>query len=604
MKRIRSISILIVVAVMSIIGVTTIAAQAQRYQQLISDPKAETAAPSAGSLVTTTFTYQGLIKQSGSPINGNCDLAFGLFDAPSGGSPIGSAITRTLSIANGLFTVGLNFGDGSVFAAEARWLEIQVRCPAGGGGFTTLNARQSLSPMPYALALPGLYTTPNITSPNVIGGYSGNSVFPGVVGATIAGGGYAGWANVITASYASIGGGDRNMASNIDVTIGGGNLNAASGFAATIGGGNNNHATGDYATVSGGTTHSASGIAATVGGGSDNNASGYLATIPGGRFNSATMSTTLAAGYRAKANHAGTFVWADSTEADFVSTANDQFLIRANGRVGINTNNPTADLTISSSKSISSSFTGIDIYNSSSPAGLTGWRMQVVGSDTPSRVGNFELYYTSPFLVVQPGGNVGVGTTTINDKLQVNGDIRVGTSGTNGCVKGFGGAALTGSCSSDVRLKTNITPFPNMLDKVTALQPVYYNWRADQYPDYHFDGSTRSYGVIAQDVEKVLPELVGTDDRGFKTVNYSEIPVLLLQALKDLRVEKDTQIAAQQRQIDDLQSRLSNMEQNTTVSNPPAQSEPFNVFNLISVIALIGFVAMWLQQRTKRGGYR
>ncbi len=66
-------------------------------------------------------------------------------------------------------------------------------------------------------------------------------------------------------------------------------------------------------------------------------------------------------------------------------------------------------------------------------------------------------------LVVLPGGNVGIGQfddfPTITDKLQVFGDIRVGTTGTNGCIKDFGGNALAGTCSSDRRFKKDITPF-------------------------------------------------------------------------------------------------------------------------------------------------
>src|SRR5512140_808414 len=140
MKRIRSVSILIVLAVIGVVGVTTVAAQ--RSQSLAAARGVTSAAPLAGSIVTTTFTYQGLIKQSGSPINGSCDLAFRLFDQAASGAQIGSAITRTLSITNGLFTTGLNFGDGNIFASEARWLEIRAQCPAGSGGFTTLNPRQ------------------------------------------------------------------------------------------------------------------------------------------------------------------------------------------------------------------------------------------------------------------------------------------------------------------------------------------------------------------------------------------------------------------------------------------------------------------------------
>ena len=66
-----------------------------------------------------------------------------------------------------------------------------------------------------------------------------------------------------------------------------------------------------------------------------------------------------------------------------------------------------------------------------------------------------------------PDGNVGIGTfteiPTIADKLQVFGDIRVGTTGTNGCIKDFGGT-IAGSCSSDRRFKKDITPFGHVLE--------------------------------------------------------------------------------------------------------------------------------------------
>ena len=59
---------------------------------------------------------------------------------------------------------------------------------------------------------------------------------------------------------------------------------------------------------------------------------------------------------------------------------------------------------------------------------------------------------------IKSSGNVGIGTTAPVVALQVIGDIRVGTSGTNGCLQKFSGLALTGTCSSDERLKTNIRP--------------------------------------------------------------------------------------------------------------------------------------------------
>jgi hypothetical protein len=73
-------------------------------------------------------------------------------------------------------------------------------------------------------------------------------------------------------------------------------------------------------------------------GGGYNNSAGYVATIPGGANNLASGYYSFAAGQRAKATNQGAFVWADSQGADFSSTNNDQFLIRAQGGVGIGTN--------------------------------------------------------------------------------------------------------------------------------------------------------------------------------------------------------------------------------------------------------------------------
>ena len=152
-----------------------------------------------------------------------------------------------------------------------------------------------------------------------------------------------------------------------------------------------------------------------------------------------------------------------------------------------------------------------------------------------------------------------IGASTAATKLQVIGDIRVGTSGSNGCIQGFGGAALAGTCSSDVRLKQNIERFSPVLDKVIQLQPVSYEWQADAHPDYHF-GPERTTGLIAQEVERFFPEMVGTDAHGYKTVNYSELPLLLLQAMRDLKTENDKpreEVAAQKQQF---QSELDAIE--------------------------------------------
>jgi hypothetical protein len=142
----------------------------------------------------------------------------------------------------------------------------------------------------------------------------------------------------------------------------------------------------------------------------------------------------------------------------------------------------------------------------------------------------------------------------VNDKLQVYGDIRIGTTGTNGCIKNFAGTGILGTCSSDRRLKKDFTPFAPMLDKVTALQPVHYFWRADEFPDRHF-GNAQNYGLIAQDVEQVLPELVSTDSDGYKAIDYSKLPLLTIQSVKELKAKND----ALQQRVEELERLVAEM---------------------------------------------
>jgi hypothetical protein len=133
------------------------------------------------------------------------------------------------------------------------------------------------------------------------------------------------------------------------------------------------------------------------------------------------------------------------------------------------------------------------------------------------------------------------------DKLQVAGDIRagtvIGTGAGSGCIRRLDGSALAGTCSSDVRFKRDIRPFDLSLDRVAALRPVDYSWRADEFPDRAF-GTARTYGLIAQDVEQVLPELVSSDEQGFKAVDYTRLPLLAIQAIKELKERNDALTAS------------------------------------------------------------
>jgi hypothetical protein len=162
----------------------------------------------------------------------------------------------------------------------------------------------------------GFYTN----APNVVGGSSVNTTLTTVVGVTIAGGG----------ANNSLGDSYPNKVSANFGTIGGGKANEVSGIYSTISGGDHNTVSGNYATATGGDGNVASGEYSMVGGWL-NTASGDYATVCGGALNDASGQSSFAAGTRAKADHNGSFVWADYNTADFHSFTSNQFAVRCTG---------------------------------------------------------------------------------------------------------------------------------------------------------------------------------------------------------------------------------------------------------------------------------
>jgi hypothetical protein len=115
-------------------------------------------------------------------------------------------------------------------------------------------------------------------------------------------------------------------------------------------------------------------------------------------------------------------------------------------------------------------------------------------------------------------GDVGINSTTPTEKLDVVGTVK----------------ATDFNTTSDQNLKTNIQTIENPLDKIVQIRGVNFEWKENNKP---------SAGVIAQEVEKVLPQLVNGEDT--KTVNYNGLIGLLIEAVK-----------AQQEEIDELKKRL------------------------------------------------
>ena len=177
---------------------------------------------------------------------------------------------------------------------------------------------------------------------------------------------------------------------------------------------------------------------------------------------------------------------------------------------------------------------------------------------------------------------VGIGTASPSEKPDVVGNAEI--SGTltvpicDGC-----------AAPSDARLKRDIEPLTNVLEKLEQVHGVSYQ-RIDR------EGSDRHIGVIAQELEAVFPELVSTSgDEGYKAVSYGNLTAVLVEAVKELKAEND-----------DLRARLEALEQAAEIdtgSAAPVTSGRFSPWFLLGGLAMAGLVlgGFVTVKRTRRG---
>lgn len=365
------------------------------------------------------------------------------------------------------------------------------------------------------------------STPRITLGHMNNSA--SAPGAVVSGGGSSAGANVASGRWSTVGGGLENTASEYWSTVGGGYRNTASASRSTVGGGGTNKATRGWGTVSGGRSNISSGVASTVTGGEANTASGSGSTVGGGFANCAGGSSSWAGGRRAKVRPGsnsgdagagcadvvesgdfggdeGTFVWADDQNADFVSTGSNQFLVRADGGVGINTNSPRAPLTVQGednwNPSIGDGFG--DFHVGGETFGLAvgvaeagAVRLWTTGNG--SQQINFVSSANTSTLMLSGNrsgtGRAGVGRTAVINALEVQGNASKTTSG-------------SWLANSDARIKTDVQTIDSALDRLMQVRPVTFRY-SDAYlkrhpaiEDIHY------YNVIAQEFAEVFPEAV------------------------------------------------------------------------------------------------
>jgi hypothetical protein len=226
-----------------------------------------------------------------------------------------------------------------------------------------------------------------------------------------------------------------------------------------------------------------------------------------------------------------------------IANVKDYLVIQnTTGNVGIGTTSPNALLSVAYNANPvhnayidpagSGSYIGmntntenfINFNNSGLTSGGRFWR---IGTRTNAgdklvidKLNNAATIVTSTPFVIDNFGRVGIGTTDPTEKLDVAGNVK----------------ATSFLYSSDKSLKTNIQPLTNSLNKVKQLEGVSFNWK---------ENGEQSIGLIAQDVEKVFPELVSSEE-GNKAVAYGNLVAVLIEAVKE-----------QQKQIDELKVKCN-----------------------------------------------
>jgi len=191
------------------------------------------------------------------------------------------------------------------------------------------------------------------------------------------------------------------------------------------------------------------------------------------------------------------------------------------------------------------------------------------------------IYTDAGYLVLEPAGQrVGLGTDDPTQSLDVNGNARfrsIGSGTSAGAVHRTSDGTLTTS-TSDIRLKENIKTLDNCLERVLQLRGVCFTWKSDP-------GMGTRIGFIAQEFEKIIPELVFTNEAdGYKGINYAEVTAVIVEAVKE-----------QQKIIEDLKAENNRLkaENEATSKDLKKMREEVEKLNarLVKVETLLGTTA-------------
>jgi hypothetical protein len=366
----------------------------------------------------------------------------------------------------------------------------------------------------------------------------------------------------LISSNSTIGGGSNNSISSL--------MNSVSLI--TIAGGGDNQANKEGATISGGKNNQATGLLSTVIGGSTNKALGENSVVAGGNNNTAGGHYSFAAGKSAKVRDAslsgdtdgdeGTFIWS-SNDTFFTSTGPKQFLIEADGGVGIGTNSPTSPMHIKGQGTSTGSITGSnEVVLTIEPKDVDDNVATVLNKLDPSQEAaliyavngqpqfdirnvnggalDFSSYSTGSASFMMRIQNKSTNRIDFDANLEPQTNNTIDFGSTLYRWKHIYAENMTTTnplnVSSDLRLKEEIIGLNYGLAEVLELRPVSYYWKKGDTQQLHL-------GLIAQEVETIIPEVVNKseDEKQMRSMRYGELIPVLIKATQEQQVIIDQQ---------------------------------------------------------------
>ncbi len=260
-----------------------------------------------------------------------------------------------------------------------------------------------------------------------------------------------------------------------------------------------------------------------------------------------------------------------------VATGTERFLtVKNDGKVGIGTTNPISTFQVNEGPTMTAGYSRIATFYAHHPViqlkGISNTNHSgFIGYDAQANVEAMRFWTGRPnndigtsasnAMSIYATGNVRIGSGIFspNVKLEVCGNTKI-----VGQIQANSSSLSAGlTCSSDERLKKNINTYTDAAATINKLTGKQYFWKTEEFKDRGFDERLK-YGFIAQEVEKVLPNLVYTDDKGFKSVDYIQVIPILTNAIKEQQKELELQKMKNEELmhvLKDMELRLQALEQ-------------------------------------------